>query len=300
MLKRIRADGAFLIRESETAKEAYTVSFRAEGKIKHCRIRKEGRMYCIGDAEFESMVKLVDYYEKHSLYRKMKLKYPVDQDLLDRQGVEPEEDIYNSDELYQEPNAFEGQDRNNSSNVTCRALYAYRATQPDELTFPKDAIIAHVVKKDGGWWQGDYGETIGGWLPSNYVEEIDHDALAEEDKEDGDNPLGSLEKAVMDVRGLRVLPQPSQLSQRLIFRIVSEDNPNNHLDVGAETEDDMKEWARCIQEAAEAAEQKHRDRQKLQKQMKIHRELSNLIFYSQSVSFKGFDKSKAEAEYVNS
>ena len=297
MLKRIRADGAFLIRVSETSKDWYTVSFRAEGKIKHCRIEKQGRMYCIGDAEFESMVKLVEYYEKHPLYRKMKLKYPVDQELIDRQGLEPEEDIYNSDELYQEPNAFEGQDRSNSSNVTCRALYSYAATQPDELTFPKDAIITHVVKKDGGWWQGDYGETIGGWLPSNYVEEIDHDALAEEDKEDGDNPLGSLEKAVMDVRGLRVLPQASVPQQRLIFRILSDDNPNNYLDVGAESEEDMREWAEKIHEAAQAAEQKHRDKQQQQKKLKIHRELSDLIFYSHSVSFKGFQNSKDTAEY---
>ena len=23
-----------------------------------------------------------------------------------------------------------------------------------------------------GWWQGDYGHVIGGWLPANYVEEV--------------------------------------------------------------------------------------------------------------------------------
>ena len=39
-------------------------------------------MYCIGDAEFESLVKLVEYYEKHPLYRKMKLRYPVDHELV--------------------------------------------------------------------------------------------------------------------------------------------------------------------------------------------------------------------------
>jgi phosphatidylinositol phospholipase C gamma-1 len=58
-------------------------------------------MYCIGDAEFESLVKLVEYYEKHPLYRKMRLKYPVDQELVEKQGVpEDEEDIYNSEQLY--------------------------------------------------------------------------------------------------------------------------------------------------------------------------------------------------------
>ena len=56
--------------------------------------------------------------------------------------------------------------------MTCKALYEYRTTQPDELTFPKDAIITNVIKQDGGWWQGDYGEKKAAWLPSNYVEEV--------------------------------------------------------------------------------------------------------------------------------
>lgn len=173
MLKRIRHDGAFLVRQSDREPQAFAISFRAEGKIKHCRIRNEGRMYAIGDAEFESLVALVDYYEKVPLYRKMKLRYPVDQELLDRVGEEPEEDIYNSDELYQEPNAFEAvTTRSKGTNVTCRTLYSYAATQADELTFPKNAIITNVVKKDGGWWQGDHGGVHEGFFPSNYVEEV--------------------------------------------------------------------------------------------------------------------------------
>lgn len=182
MLKRIREDGAFLVRSSETTANSFAISFRAEGKTKHCRVRKEGRMYCIGDAEFErlvglyfrqtvtffsltppplpplppSLVKLVEYYEKHPLYRKIKLRYPVDDELLARQGTdEPEDEIYNSDELYSQPNAFDhlasaegGSSAEGSApkstGVTCRALYAYRASQEDELSFPKV----------GGGWGG--------------------------------------------------------------------------------------------------------------------------------------------------
>ena len=42
------------------------------------------------------------------------------------------------------------------------------------LLFVQDAIITNVVKKDvdTGWWQGDYGGIVGGWLPCNYVEEV--------------------------------------------------------------------------------------------------------------------------------
>lgn len=38
-------------------------------------------------AEFESLVDLVNYYEKHPLYRKMRLRYPINEDTLDRMGT---------------------------------------------------------------------------------------------------------------------------------------------------------------------------------------------------------------------
>jgi len=60
---------------------------RAEGKVKHCRIKQEGRLYTIGTASFESLVELVSYYEKHSLYRRMKLRYPVSSQLLEKLGT---------------------------------------------------------------------------------------------------------------------------------------------------------------------------------------------------------------------
>lgn len=60
---------------------------RAENKIKHCRIKQEGRLFLIGTAQFESLVELVSYYEKHPLYRKVKLKYPVNEDVIRRIGT---------------------------------------------------------------------------------------------------------------------------------------------------------------------------------------------------------------------
>lgn len=84
--------------------------------------------------------------------------------------------------------------------------------------------------------------------------QIDHELLAQEDKDDSENPLGALEKAVLEVNGLRVQPRPSTAQQRLIFRIKNE-KTDEHLDVGAESEEDMKEWAKCITDAALACEQ---------------------------------------------
>ena len=54
---------------------------RAEGKIKHCKIFREGRLYTIGTAQFESLVELVEFYEKHPLYRKMKLKHAINEEV---------------------------------------------------------------------------------------------------------------------------------------------------------------------------------------------------------------------------
>ncbi|WAR11960.1 PLCG1-like protein [Mya arenaria] len=66
MLRRIPYDGAFLVRPSiphgcgdPGTSPTFAISFRAEGKIKHCRIRQEGRLFTMGDAEFESLPELV-------------------------------------------------------------------------------------------------------------------------------------------------------------------------------------------------------------------------------------------------
>ena len=54
---------------------------RAEGKIKHCRIKREGRLFTIGTAQFESLVELVEFYMRHPLYKGMKLKYQINEDV---------------------------------------------------------------------------------------------------------------------------------------------------------------------------------------------------------------------------
>jgi len=59
---------------------------RADGKVKHCRIKREDRMFTIGTAAFESMSELVEYYKKNPLYRKMKLRYAVTEQLLAQHG----------------------------------------------------------------------------------------------------------------------------------------------------------------------------------------------------------------------
>ncbi|KAI5735456.1 hypothetical protein M8J77_018535 [Diaphorina citri] len=87
LLRRVPSDGAFLVRPSENDNSSYVISFRAEDKIKHCRIRVEGRLYTIGTTQFESLVELISYYERHPLYKKIELWYPVSEDLIQRMGL---------------------------------------------------------------------------------------------------------------------------------------------------------------------------------------------------------------------
>ena len=63
------------------------IVYRAENKIKHCRIKQEGRLFIIGTAQFESLVDLVSYYEKHPLFRKIRLRFPVTEDIVRQRGI---------------------------------------------------------------------------------------------------------------------------------------------------------------------------------------------------------------------
>lgn len=114
-LMRIPRDGAFLIRQREGEVDSFAITFRCgdtlqpnrcfpfifclwvlvfwktnlffrgDGKVKHCRIQKEGSLYLLGTtSEFESLVELVSYFRKKPLYRKIKLRYPVTPELVDR------------------------------------------------------------------------------------------------------------------------------------------------------------------------------------------------------------------------
>lgn len=62
-----------------------TLSNRGDGKVKHCRIQKEGKHYLLGTTTyFDSLVELVNYFRKKPLYRKIKLRYPVTPELVER------------------------------------------------------------------------------------------------------------------------------------------------------------------------------------------------------------------------
>lgn len=48
----------------------------------------------LGTSEFDSLVDLISYYEKHPLYRKMKLRYPINEDTLEKIGTAVSTTLY--------------------------------------------------------------------------------------------------------------------------------------------------------------------------------------------------------------
>ena len=50
--------------------------------MRHCRIQVENGQYMIGSATFDSLTELVQYYESNPLYRRMKLKYAINEEVL--------------------------------------------------------------------------------------------------------------------------------------------------------------------------------------------------------------------------
>ena len=148
MLLKLMLDGAFLVRSGERVQNSFAITFMADKKVKHCLIKKEGRLFLIGTAQFESLVDLVAHYEKNPLYKKVKLKSPVTEDLLARRGnmSSPPGGAGDCSGYsgeggeaggYMDPALF-------TSKTGARALYEYKARRDDELTFPAGALISNV------------------------------------------------------------------------------------------------------------------------------------------------------------
>ncbi|XP_074617747.1 1-phosphatidylinositol 4,5-bisphosphate phosphodiesterase gamma-1-like [Acropora palmata] len=305
MLKRVRKNGAYLVRRKETEqatdgsesnrdvfdtqddKSSYAISFRAEGKIKHCRIKREGRLFTIGTAQFESLVELVEFYRKHPLYKGMKLRYPINESVLSKVGQCPEEDaIYGSGDHYHEPNQF-------ITKPACRALWDYEAQNPDEMSFCRGAFITNVTKEDGGWWLGDYGGQRQKFFPANYCEEINYVAEEEAKNNKYENgvdeeseaptqemsPLGDLQKGSIDLQGCIVETGPPKAGQRYIFRISRREIL---LEASAESQEDLNDWLQVLRQMANEREAVV---QKMVRQANLSQELSDLVVYCQPVPF---------------
>ncbi|KAM8776312.1 1-phosphatidylinositol 4,5-bisphosphate phosphodiesterase gamma-1 isoform 2-T4 [Rhynchonycteris naso] len=313
MLMRVPRDGAFLVRKRNEP-NSYAISFRAEGKIKHCRVQQEGQMVMLGNSEFDSLVDLISYYEKHPLYRKMKLRYPINEEALEKIGTaEPD---YGA--LYEGRNPGFYVEANPMPTFKCavKALFDYKAQRDDELTFTKSAIIQNVEKQDGGWWRGDYGGKKQLWFPSNYVEEMVSPAALEPEREhlDENSPLGDLLRGVLDVPACQIAIRPEGKNSRLfVFSLSMASVAQWSLDVAADSQEELQDWVKKIREVAQTADARLTEGKMMERRKKIALELSELVVYCRPVPFdeekigteracyrdmSSFPETKAE-KYVN-
>uniref|UniRef100_A0A4W6F7Q4 1-phosphatidylinositol 4,5-bisphosphate phosphodiesterase gamma n=1 Tax=Lates calcarifer TaxID=8187 RepID=A0A4W6F7Q4_LATCA len=312
MLMRVPRDGAFLVRKRA---EPNSFKERQMGKIKHCRVQQEGQTVVLGTSEFDSLVDLISYYEKHPLYRKMKLRYPINEDTLEKIGTaEPD---YGS--LYEgrNPGFYVEANQMPTFKCTVRAMYEYKAQRDDELSFTKNAIISNVDKQEGGWWKGDCGGKKQLWFPANYVEEISPSAAEPDRTEMTENsPLGDLLRGSVDVSSCQIVVRSDGKGSRPhVFSLVPNASMRTGpvLEVAASSQDELKEWVFKIREVTMTSEAKLEEGKIMERRKKIALELSELVIYCRPVPFdedkigteracfrdmSSFPETKAE-KYVN-
>ncbi|XP_078256888.1 1-phosphatidylinositol 4,5-bisphosphate phosphodiesterase gamma-2 isoform X2 [Rhinoraja longicauda] len=295
MLMRIPRDGAFLVRMRDEP-NSYAITFRAESKVKHCRINYEDGKYILGtSAEFDSLVELISYHKKQPLYRKMKLRYPVTEEVLERYNVQKDYgSLYGVN--YVDPNELA------PSQGSVRALYNYKSQQQDELSFPRCGIIHNVKKQDQGWWKGDYGDQIQKYFPSNYVEEI-----AAEIQEDiggnqitEDNPLGVFCSGIVKLACCSVVKQANGMHEMaFVFTIqpkLPEDAPP--LDIATESLEDLFSWYHEVVQCSQKIFVQEENRNEMEKKQQIAKELSDLVVYCRPAKCKDiFPTAKDSIDY---
>ncbi|XP_023680171.1 SH2/SH3 adapter protein Nck1 isoform X2 [Paramormyrops kingsleyae] len=61
-------EGDFLIRDSESSPNDFSISLKAQGKNKHFKVQLKDILYCIGQRRFNSMEELVEHYKKAPIF----------------------------------------------------------------------------------------------------------------------------------------------------------------------------------------------------------------------------------------
>ncbi|KAM9376371.1 1-phosphatidylinositol 4,5-bisphosphate phosphodiesterase gamma-2 [Pholidichthys leucotaenia] len=286
-LLRIPRDGAFLIRQREGEQDSFAITFRGDGKVKHCRIQKEGSMYLLGStSEFESLVELVNYFKKKPLYRKIKLRYPATPELVDRFSTEKNCALLYDMKTYVEPNEIEPPLPQN----TVRALYSYQAMRPDELSFGKGALIHNVSQERDGWCKGDYGGKLQLFFPANYVEQVSNNSQpGTRAKEMEENPLGELCKSVVDISKCNIQNlRNGKNGKPHVFTMQDKEEDSLQFDLAAESLEELYEWYQVAWDITQREmnkkynkEHEMKQQEEVEKKAEVAMEMSDLVVYCQ-------------------
>ncbi|CAN9498676.1 unnamed protein product [Ophioblennius macclurei] len=286
-LLRIPRDGAFLVRQREGEPDSFAITFRGDGKVKHCRIQKEGSMFLLGTTtDFESLEELVDYFRKKPLYRKIKLRYAVTPELVDRFSTESQCASLYEVKTYVAPNEIEP----SLPQTSVRAVYSYQATRHDELSFSRGALIHNVSRDDGGWWKGDLGGRIQQFFPANYVEELCSNSQSDSGAQDlEDNPLGELCKGVVDISKCSIQNLCNGKNGKPhVLTLHSLEQENQSFDLACDSVEELFEWYKVSWDITQTEmsekfnrEQKMKQQEEVEKKAVVAMEMSDLVVYCQ-------------------
>ncbi|KAM8861888.1 1-phosphatidylinositol 4,5-bisphosphate phosphodiesterase gamma-2 isoform 3-T3 [Synchiropus picturatus] len=282
-LMRIPRDGAFLIRQRDGDPDAFAITFRGDGQVKHCRIKKEGGVYLLDTTmEFESLLELVGYFRRNPLYRKIKLRYPVTPELVERfSTVQDCGSLY--ERTYVEPNRLEL----SQSHSTVRALYSYAAQRPDELSFTKGALIHNVSRETEGWWRGDHAGKLQLFFPSNYVEEVLSSRMESAAQGPEENPLGELCKGVVDISKCNIYKVTTEKHGRShVLTLQDREQESVQFDLAPASVEELFEWYKVAWDITQREKSKqynleHEIRQQEEKRAEVAIEMSDLVVYCQ-------------------
>lgn len=307
LLRRVWFDGAFLVRRSEQEDRCFSISFRAEGKIKHCRIRREGRLFVIHQKKFETLNHLIAYYHRTPLYKNTMLRKAINPEIVTKIGHEPCETDIGYLDTFQ--TTIPRDDIQNRSFMV-KALYDYRAQRFDELSFCKHAIITNVVKHESGWWRGDYGGKKQHWFPANFVQEIiqcsnyddggggdisitHHDNNGNDQLQQQQQQPQLMTKGSVNMTGATItMIRSTTISNafQIDFCRSSTRNQLPYLRIGSDSREELQDWIVKLQEASSATTddlimKRRSNDYVIEKNFRIAHELSDLIIYCRAVPF---------------
>jgi phosphatidylinositol phospholipase C, gamma-1 len=279
LLTAARKDGTFCVRQSESSKDAFSVSFRAEGSVKHCRVKQDGRLYVVGNTSYETIEEIIKYYSKKPIFRKVKLKTPLTPKLIERLRARLGDDQ---------------QIQSGLDLIVVRAIARYTRERPDELSFVRGDLIPRVEKYDGGWWKhySKSGEAM--WLPATHVEEVDMAAWKNQAIQDPENPLGELLKGCIRCLGAEL--SPLTVTDDYWNFTISTAERNEQYTLGSTNREEAEEWYEALHSARTGvsdratSEATSRGRKK---KGTVAKELSDIVVYTCSVPFVSFEHSSA-------
>uniref|UniRef100_A0A1B0API1 1-phosphatidylinositol 4,5-bisphosphate phosphodiesterase gamma n=1 Tax=Glossina palpalis gambiensis TaxID=67801 RepID=A0A1B0API1_9MUSC len=300
--------GSFLVRPSVQNTDAFVISFTINRKIKHCRILQEGRLFVVDANQFESLILLVKYYMRNPLYRNVKLIYPVSQEILKQKLSACQVSLDHTGNNGDFNDASSYMDPSLEDRVTCKALYSYKAENPDELSFPKHAIITNVQRNNTMWWKGDYGGMKQRHLPANYVKIIDSSGDDYNSFTDDFNSEQFSRTDSIEIHGaVASLFESNEPGIGLMLQIQTPTMQNTFV-IGFDKEELAFEWVQAIQDAAVIANQLDSERRKKERSARVAKEMSDLIIYFRSVPFRehswvfyemsSFPETKAEKQFL--